>query len=88
MFASVRSRHTAVALLGVIAAAASIVPALAQSPEVSINQGILIGSQDGNVSSFLGIPYAAPPIDQLRWQPPAQAPSWSKLRDDIAFGLS
>ncbi len=88
MFASVRSRHNAIALLGVLAAAASTVPALAQSPEISINQGVLIGNQDGNVSSFLGIPYAAPPINQLRWKPPAQAPSWSKPRDAKAFGPS
>ena len=88
MFASVRSPHNAIALLGVLAAAASTVPALAQSPEISINQGVLIGNQDGNVSSFLGIPYAAPPINQLRWKPPAVAPSWSKPRDAKAFGPS
>jgi para-nitrobenzyl esterase len=30
---------------------------------------------------FAGIPYAAPPIGPLRWQPPAAAPAWQGVRD-------
>jgi para-nitrobenzyl esterase len=30
---------------------------------------------------FAGIPYAAPPIGPLRWQPPATAPAWQGIRD-------
>ena len=30
---------------------------------------------------FAGIPYAAPPIGPLRWQPPAPAPPWPGMRD-------
>lgn len=43
------------------------------------------GSLRGNVAEdyryFAGIPYAAPPIGPLRWQPPAPAASWDGLRD-------
>ncbi len=35
---------------------------------------------------FLGIPYAAPPIGELRWRPPAGAPGWRLPRDAYAYG--
>jgi len=31
--------------------------------------------------SFLGVPYAAPPIGSLRWAPPQPAASWSDVRE-------
>lgn len=41
--------------------------------------------RDG-MNVFLGIPYAAPPVGDLRWRPPAPAPSWSEPLDAVAFG--
>ncbi|MEU0495285.1 carboxylesterase/lipase family protein [Mycobacterium sp. NPDC006124] len=35
---------------------------------------------------FAGIPYAAPPVGPLRWQPPAPAPSWPGVRDATHTG--
>ena len=40
--------------------------------------GLIEGLRSGNhrISVFKGIPYAAPPVGQLRWKPPMPAPDW------------
>ena len=35
---------------------------------------------ENNVREFLGVPYVAPPVGDLRWKPPAAATAWSGLR--------
>ncbi len=37
-------------------------------------------------AEFLGIPYAQPPVDNLRWHEPIPAKSWTGVRDAVAFG--
>jgi para-nitrobenzyl esterase len=41
---------------------------------------------DGQVRAFKGIPFAAPPVGDLRWQPPQPAASWKDVRDATQFG--
>ncbi|MGA7886556.1 MAG: carboxylesterase/lipase family protein [Acidobacteriaceae bacterium] len=43
-------------------------------------------SADGQVRIFLGIPYAAPPVGELRWQPPQPAAKWQGERDATNWG--
>ena len=38
------------------------------------------------MKAFLGLPYAAPPVGELRWRAPQQATKWSGVRDATAFG--
>jgi len=38
------------------------------------------------VMAFKGIPFAAPPVGDLRWAPPAPPASWSGVRDATQFG--
>ncbi|WP_233342848.1 carboxylesterase/lipase family protein [Burkholderia cepacia] len=40
----------------------------------------------GETQAFLGIPYAAPPVGNLRWRPPAQATKWRGVKDATKFG--
>ncbi len=42
-------------------------------------------SADGLVHAFKGIPYAAPPIGNLRWQPPQPAAPWAGVRPTHNF---
>src|SRR6188474_3154204 len=44
---------------------------------VSTTNGPVQGLDVGPSCSFLGIPYAAPPINALRWKPPVSPAAWT-----------
>jgi para-nitrobenzyl esterase len=56
------------------------------APRVKVDSGVLEGRMQGDVATFLGIPYAAPPVGALRWKPPAPAASWGGVREAKEFG--
>jgi para-nitrobenzyl esterase len=58
----------------------------ASGPQVQTSAGVVEGKEDGAVVAFLGIPYAAPPVGDLRWKPPAPAVKWSGIRKATGFG--
>jgi para-nitrobenzyl esterase len=45
-----------------------------------------MASSDGQVRTFLGIPYAAPPVGLLRWKAPQPAKKWHGVRPAGTFG--
>ena len=61
-----------------------------QAPKVKISEGTLEGVKFGSESevAFLGIPYAAPPVGDLRWKPPQSASKWTETRRAATFGAS
>jgi para-nitrobenzyl esterase len=61
-------------------------PADADPASVTIDSGALTGTSDGAIDTYKGIPYAAPPVGALRWEPPAPPTSWSDPRDASRFG--
>ncbi|NDU92732.1 MAG: carboxylesterase family protein [Ferrovum sp.] len=52
---------------------------------VQTDKGVVIGQTTAIMRQFLGIPYAAPPVGNLRWQPPQPAAAWSSPRTVTAF---
>ena len=53
---------------------------------VKIESGILRGVVSRGVAAFKGIPYAAPPVGELRWRPPQPAQPWSGVRSASSYG--
>ena len=64
-------------------------PARAWASEViEIASGPIQGvaSRDADIEVFKGIPYAAPPVGDLRWRPPQPVENWDKVRLCDKFG--
>jgi para-nitrobenzyl esterase len=55
---------------------------------IQLHSGPIQGKTENGVHIFLGIPYAAPPIGELRWQPPQEVASWTQVRNSTQFGPS
>lgn len=83
---------------GALALGLAVLPAAAQAPEgafasdvtqvVKVRDGALKGTIKDGVAYHLGIPYAAPPVGDLRWKPPAPAAAWTGERDAAKAGAS
>jgi para-nitrobenzyl esterase len=53
---------------------------------VAVESGRLQGAVQDGVLVFKGIPYAAPPVGDLRWRPPRPPARWSGVRMADRFG--
>jgi para-nitrobenzyl esterase len=56
------------------------------SLQVPTEAGVVEGKQVDGVRAFLGVPYAAPPVGQLRWKAPTPIAKWTGVRPAQAFG--
>ncbi len=75
-----------IALLAVMQACALITERPAEGLIVHITKGMISGKTDGEIEAYLNIPYAAAPTGERRWRPPADAASWSGVRDGTQMG--
>ncbi len=63
-------------------------PAAADPTLVKIDSGTVRGVAAGSVTSFKGIPYAAPPVGKLRWRVPQPVSPWPGVLAAEKFGPS
>ncbi|MAN66938.1 carboxylesterase family protein [uncultured Hyphomonas sp.] len=76
-------------VLAVILTVWGTVPACAQEASVvEAPAGSVRGVQSGETRVFRGIPYAQPPVGELRWRAPQPLPRWSGIRDATQFGAA
>ena len=68
---------------GLLAAALALAAASPAPPVAAVTGGSVRGtaSQDGDTLLFRGIPFAAPPVENLRWKPPRPVVPWPGVRD-------
>ena len=69
-----------------MAASAALLNTAAADPLIATEQGFVRGLEAQSVDKFLGIPYAAPPVGDLRWKPPQPHASWSGVLNATKFG--
>jgi len=82
----IRSILVVAVLASMVAGAPTRASAAPKSPVVATDKGPVRGVAIDKVQAFLGIPYAAAPIGDLRWRPPQEHAGWQGVRDASEFG--
>jgi para-nitrobenzyl esterase len=56
--------------------------------QTTIENGTIEGNYDvtNGISTYFGIPFAKPPVGELRWKAPVPAASWSGVKETKDFG--
>lgn len=61
---------------------------MAQGPIVRTSVGAVEGTLENKIRVFKGIPYAVPPVGEMRWKAPVQHPGWKETRMCTSFSAS
>jgi para-nitrobenzyl esterase len=59
-----------------------------KNPQITTKSGTIEGltTDDGKVEKYLGIPYAKPPVGELRWKAPQPLETWEGVKECKKFG--
>ena len=71
-------RAASLAAVGLLALAAYAAP-------VKVTGGEVVGVQADTLKTYLGIPYAAPPVGELRWRAPQAVVPWKGVKEARSF---
>jgi para-nitrobenzyl esterase len=72
-------------LVATASIAAVLAPSLSSATIVAPPAGRVRGTNDGVVAEYRGIPYAVPPLGDLRWREPQPVKRWTGVRQANAF---
>jgi para-nitrobenzyl esterase len=79
-------RIASLSVIGFAAALAIAAPTAAQITAAKVTGGRVEGTAQGQIGVFKGIPFAAPPVGDLRWRDPWPVVPWSGAKQVRAFG--
>ena len=84
IWAMTNSRIAALAVCAAVPLSAAI------TQPVKVEGGLVSGvpGRDSSITVFRGIPFAAPPVGDLRWRPPKPVVAWEGIRKADQFGNS
>ena len=54
--------------------------------QIKTTKGILEGMELGGYTVFKGVPYAKPPVGELRWRAPEELKAWEGVKKADCFG--
>ena len=82
-----RSRASLIGSVIVLALPAALTGAAdsAVAQEAVTASGPLMGGSDAGTTRYLGVPYARPPVGDLRWRDPQPVEAWTGVRDATRF---
>ena len=75
-----------VAVASLCLIAASLASKAIAGTVVTTQYGAVEGFHKNGIENYLGIPYASPPVGDLRWRPPQPASSWQGVLQAKTFG--
>src|SRR6202451_844556 len=69
----------------------SVTPLFAIEAQTTLHQaktdtGAVQGAPENGITAFRGIPYAAPPLGNLRWRAPQPVAKWTGVRAATEYG--
>jgi para-nitrobenzyl esterase len=59
-----------------------------KEPVIKTDAGLVSGTTNDDIQIFKGIPFAAPPVGELRWKAPQPVQHWSGVKKCIEFSAS
>ncbi len=61
-------------------------PAIDASSKRTLGSGEVVGFASGDAHAWRGLPFARPPVGELRWRPPQPPRAWEGVREALEFG--
>jgi para-nitrobenzyl esterase len=60
----------------------------AEPGPVRVTGGEIVGARAGTLTTYLGVPFAAPPVGDLRWRAPQAVVPWKGVREARSFSAA